>query len=136
MTTFALDSNIISYILQKQESVKNRLKAEMMAGNEIVIPPIVYYEIRRGLLVKGATAKAALFDELLNNLDVDSIDVSTLDIAAVEYARLKNAGHPIADADLLIGAYCIKKGFVLVTNNTKHFTIIDGLRVINWVDIP
>jgi predicted nucleic acid-binding protein len=37
---------------------------------------------------------------------------------------------------LLIGAYCIKKGFTLVTNNVKHFSIIDGLHVINWVDVP
>jgi predicted nucleic acid-binding protein len=136
MTTFALDSNIVSYILQNQEGIKNRLKAEMLTGSEIVIPPIVYYEIRRGLLAKGATTKAALFDELLNSLYIDSIDLVTLDIAAAEYARLKNAGQPIADADLLIGAYCIKNGFTLVTNNVKHFSIINGLRVINWVDVP
>jgi predicted nucleic acid-binding protein len=49
MTTYALDSNIVSYILQKQEAVSNRLYNKMEAGNEIVIPPIVYYEIRRVL---------------------------------------------------------------------------------------
>jgi predicted nucleic acid-binding protein len=136
MTTFALDSSIVSYILQRQEGVQSRLEAELADGNEIIIPPIVYYEIRRGLLAKGAAVKAALFDELLKDLDVDSIDVSTLDIAAAEYARLKNAGKPIADADLLIGAYCIKEGFTLVTNNVKHFSIICGLNVTNWADIP
>jgi predicted nucleic acid-binding protein len=44
MTTFALDTNIVSYILQKREEVMDRLDVEIAQGNEVVIPPIVYYE--------------------------------------------------------------------------------------------
>jgi predicted nucleic acid-binding protein len=136
MTTFALDTNIVSYILQDRNDVTDRLDVETKKGNKVVIPPIVYYEIRRGLLAKRATTKAKLFDELLSDLDVDDIDVATLDIAAEEYARLKAAGQPIADADLLIGSYCIEKGYTLVTNNEKHFSIINGLATVNWTDAP
>jgi predicted nucleic acid-binding protein len=82
MTTFALDTNIVSYILQDRDDVTGRLDAETKKGNKIVIPPIVYYEIRRGLLAKGATAKTKLFDELLSALEVDGINIATLDIAA------------------------------------------------------
>ena len=133
MTTFALDTNIVSYILQNRDDVINRLSSETKNGNNVVIPPIVYYEIRRGILAANALAKAKLFDELIAELEIDSINISMLDIAASEYARLKKAGQPIADADLLIGAYCIEKGYTLVTNNEKHFSAIDGLVFVNWV---
>ncbi|MDR1068594.1 MAG: type II toxin-antitoxin system VapC family toxin [Clostridiales Family XIII bacterium] len=134
MITFALDTNIVSYILRGNETVLRRLEATIKAGNQIIIPPIVYYEIRRGLLAKNAATQIAQFDELLAEIEVAGIDISTLDIAASTYAALKNAGKPISDADLLIGAYCIKNNFTLVTNNIKHFEIIDGLDLVNWSD--
>jgi predicted nucleic acid-binding protein len=132
MTTFALDTNIVSYILQKREEVMDRLGEEIARGNEVVIPPIVYYEIRRGLIYSGATAKASLFKELLSDLEIESIDAATLDVAAAEYARLRKAGTPIEDADLLIGAYCVEKGYTLVMNNDKHLKLISGLSITNW----
>jgi len=133
VTTFALDTNIVSYILQKREEVIDRLDAEIAQGNEVVIPPIVYYEIRRGLIYSGATTKADLFNELLSDLEIESIDAATLDVAAAEYARLRKAGTPIEDADLLIGAYCVEKGYTLVTNNDKHLKLVSGLSITNWV---
>jgi predicted nucleic acid-binding protein len=133
VTTFALDANIVSYILQKREEVIDRLDAEIAQGNEVVIPPIVYYEIRRGLIYSGATTKADLFNELLSDLEIESIDAATLDVAAAEYARLRKAGTPIEDADLLIGAYCVEKGYTLVTNNDKHLKLVSGLSITNWV---
>ena len=136
MTTFALDTNIVSYVLQGRDDASSRLEAETKRGNQVVIPPIVYYEIRRGLLASGATRKARLFDELLSDIKVDNIDTATLDIAASEYARLKKTGQPISDADLLIGAYCVEKGYILVTNNEKHFSLISGLTIVNWIDAP
>ena len=132
--TYALDANIISYILQKQEKMLNRLKAEIALGNHIVIPPIVYYEIRRGLLSSNSIKKAALFETLFGKLDIDVIDRETLEMAAIEYARLRKAGHTVGDADLFIAEYCVKNDFTLVTNNTIHFKAIKGLRYVNWLE--
>jgi len=41
--------------------------------------------------------------------------------------------HLIEDADLLIAAQSLNRGYTLVTNNLKHFEGIDGLKLINWV---
>ena len=132
--TYALDANIISYILQKQEKMLNRLKAEIALGNHIVIPPIVYYEIRRGLLSSDSTKKAELFETLFGKLNIDPIDRETLEMSAIEYSRLRKAGLTVGDADLFIAEYCVKNDFTLVTNNIKHFKAIKGLRSINWLE--
>ena len=132
--TYALDANIISYILQKQDNIMNKLKTEIALGNHVVIPPIVYYEIRRGLLSSNSIKKAELFEALFGKLNIDSIDRETLEMAAIEYARLRKAGLTIGDADLFIAEYCVKNGFTLVTNNIKHFKAIKGLKYTNWLE--
>jgi hypothetical protein len=71
---------------------------------------------------------------LLSDTELDSINMATLDIAASEYARLKKAGQPITDADLLIGAYRMEKGYTLVTNNVKRLSVINGLNTVNRAD--
>lgn len=39
----------------------------------------------------------------------------------------------LLDTDMLIAASAMAGGFVLVTNNVRHFQRIDGLVVENWV---
>jgi tRNA(fMet)-specific endonuclease VapC len=56
----------------------------------------------------------------------------SLDLYAQEKARLRKAGTPIDDFDLLIGVTSITHGFVMVTNNTNHFSRIKGIKLEDW----
>ena len=47
--------------------------------------------------------------------------------------RLKISGLPIGELDLLIGAHALHAGLTLVTNNTREFERIEGLKLENWV---
>lgn len=47
--------------------------------------------------------------------------------------RLKVAGQPIAEMDLLIGVHALHTGLTVVTNNTREFERIEGLKLENWV---
>ena len=40
----------------------------------------------------------------------------------------------IEDYDLLIGCTAVANGMIMVTDNTKHFSRIDGIQLENWVD--
>jgi tRNA(fMet)-specific endonuclease VapC len=51
---------------------------------------------------------------------------------AKERARLESIGRPLDDFDLLIGATAIAHGMTLVTNNTKHFQRLKGIRLEDW----
>ena len=63
---YFLDTNIISYILNGNEKVKNRIE-EILLNNDIIsIPVFSYYEIKRGLLSVGASAKIERF----NNFEI------------------------------------------------------------------
>jgi tRNA(fMet)-specific endonuclease VapC len=45
----------------------------------------------------------------------------------------KRPGQPIGPLDIQIGAHALRLDIVLVTNNTKEFRRIKGLRVENWL---
>jgi len=133
MNCYALDTNIISYLLRGNRELQERIYREVNNGGEVIIPLIVYYEIKRGLVDSLATIKLAAFERLCNMLNMDEIDIKTLDIAANIYANKKRQGNLIEDADILIAASCIAHKYTLVTNNERHFVGINGLRVANWV---
>jgi len=130
---YALDSNVISYALRKDKAILDRIAEAARQGNDIIIPPIAYYEVRRWLNVTGATSKERYFNELCGNA-VASLDVAALKKAAQIYADLHRKGRPTSDADILIAAFCIVNQCVLVTNNERHFSDIDELKKTNWVE--
>ena len=60
------------------------------------------------------------------------MDKSVLEEAAKQYAYLRKNGITIDDDDILIGSFAIEKESVLVTNNTKHFKNLNGIKLVNW----
>lgn len=131
---YALDTNTLSYMLRRDMTVCNRYLMESDKGHECIIPPVAYYEIKRGLLAVNATAKEREFDNLCRDFEIGEMNSRAWLYAAQLYAVNKQAGRMIDDADLFIAAFCVEGGYTLVTNNTKHFERIDGLQLVNWVE--
>jgi len=129
---YALDSNIISYLMRNNETVRARYYSAISDGNRCVIPLMVYYEVRRGLLANDAYKRMRSFENLCTDLGVETMTVIDMDTAAKIYADRKRRGVLIDDADLLTAAQSVTRGYVLVTNNTRHFEGIDGLKIDDW----
>jgi len=49
------------------------------------------------------------------------------------FARGSKAGMPIGNLDTMIAAHALSSETVLVTNNERHFRIVDGLTIENWL---
>ena len=129
---YALDSNIVSFLLKKDSEVENYFKEVVDKGYEYIIPPMVYYEVKRWLVVKNATAQLSRFENLCRFTREITMDVFSWNKAVEIYAALAPKGQLIGDGDILIAAYCLVNGYTLVTNNTRHFEHIDGLNLVNW----
>ena len=132
MSGFALDTNIISFLLRGDRQLQEEVYREASDGSGVVIPPIAYYEIKRGLSASQTPVKLAAFERLCKMLGVDEMDVETLDKAASIYASLKKSGQLIEDSDILIAASCLAHDNTLITDNTRHFDRVDGLKQANW----
>ena len=62
MSVYALDTNIISFYLRGNAIVIANVEKAINDGNSIVIPPLVYYEVKRGLMLINATKKLEEFE--------------------------------------------------------------------------
>ena len=56
------------------------------------------------------------------------VQLAYADIRAV----LERQGEPIGEMDMMIAASALSGGYVLVTNNTRHFRRVPGLTIENW----
>lgn len=133
-TRFTLDTNILSYYIKGNDAISNRLKKELLKGNQLIMNPITYYEINRGLLAINSQKKLQKFKDLCRVFGVLELSLDVLDIAAEKYANLRKKGKLVEDADLFIAAVCIANDLLLITNNEKHFRRIEGLKIENWVN--
>jgi len=132
MKKFALDADIISFYLKGNLKLIDRINKEVKDGT-IVIPPIVYYEIKKWLLKNCAKVKLAAFESLLSKYGVDTITKETLDKSLAVYIDLKSKNITIDDCDIFIAGYCIHKDYILITNNTDHYKNIKALNIDNWI---
>ena len=129
---YALDTNIISYILNGNTTLDKKLADVISSGAEIIIPLMVYYEARRGLLANNSIKKLRIFEKLCSRLNINSLTKADMNTAADIYAQRKRTGKMIDDGDLIIAAQCVTNNYTLITNNEKHFKDIDGLNIENW----
>ena len=65
MSTYALDSNIISFYLKGNSIVIENIEKAIDGDHTIIITRIAYYEVKRGLLLINATKQLRKNDYIL-----------------------------------------------------------------------
>lgn len=125
-----LDSNTLIHYLKGREPVVTRL--QKASPRDIAIPSIVAYELEYGSARVSPSRRHDVVSRLLAELDQIPFDGP----AATESARirieLEKAGRMIGPMDLLIAGTARSRGAVLVTNNTREFSRVKGLRIEDW----
>jgi predicted nucleic acid-binding protein len=132
MSVYVLDTNIISFYLKGNEVVAKNLTRALANGNSVLVAPIAYYEIKRGLLAVGSQKRLKAFESFCKLFGVGLLDNNVLDVAADIYAEQKRIGRMMEDADILIAAFCKCWAYSLVTNNIKHFSSVSDLILFDW----
>ncbi|AOJ73603.1 twitching motility protein PilT [Burkholderia sp. MSMB2042] len=130
-----LDTNICSFIMRERPpEVLARLEACVEAQHRIMVSAITYAEMRFGSIGKKASPKhAKLVTAFVSRLDgVLPWDAAAVDETTRIRAALAERGTPIGPNDSSIAGHAIAVGAVLVTNNTREFSRVDGLRLEDW----
>lgn len=127
-----LDTNICIYLIKrKPERVLQRLRT--LDISTVGVSSITVAELQYGVAKSTRPEQNALaLAALLAPLDVLAFD----DDAAAAYgavrAELERAGTPSGGMDLLIAAHALALRRTVVTNNTREFGRVSGLRLENW----
>lgn len=134
--TYMLDTNICSFIMRERPaSVLDRLQSVAEGQHQIVISVITYYEMLLGTVGRDASPRhARLVEAFATRLST----ILPWEAAAAEKAtRIKQdlaaKGTPIGGNDVMIAGHALAADCVLVTNNTREFARVQGLRFEDWV---
>lgn len=116
-------------------TVLQKLQAVVGKQHRIVISAITYQEMQYGLLGKKASPKhAVLVQEFLKRVDeILPWDKAAVDATTNVKRDLMAKGTPIGNNDTAIAGHAIATGSVLVTNNTREFQRVKGLKLEDWV---
>lgn len=130
---YLLDTNICAYFMSRKYPAVTAKFREHEPG-ELGISSIVAAELAYG--VENSThieSNRRSLELFLAKMNIVAWDDAALWQFGFHKAKLKKAGTKIGELDLLIGCQALAMDAVLVTNNTREFARIDGLRLENWV---
>lgn len=131
MSNFMLDTNICIYVInQKPAGVLQRFRQE--APGSIALSSISAAELAYGVSKSGSARNEEALDLFLAPLDVLAFDEAAIWQYGKLRATLERRGGPIGPLDTLIAAHALSRGLTLVTNNTREFERVEGLRLENW----
>lgn len=129
---FMLDTDICIYIIKRKPEGVLKYFQRLQAG-ELSMSAITFAELMNGAKKSHRIEdNIAKLNELAELLEIKPFDKK----AAVAYGDIRSAlekkGMIIGSNDLLIAAHALSLGWILVTNNEKEFSRVDGLKIENW----
>lgn len=127
-----LDTNICSYIIKRRsELLLSRF--EQQDKSTICISAITCYELYAGC--ERSPNRERLFEKVnrfLEPFPILAFEDKDSRQAAMIRASLEAAGTPISACDILLAAHALNYNLTLVTNNTREFKRVKGLKIIDW----
>jgi len=133
MLKYMLDTNLVIYVIKRRPQSLRRVFNQHVG--QMCISTITFAELMHGV------EKSTVPDQNLRNVEdfISRLEVLPYDSdAAVHYgdirADLERKGTTIGVNDLHIAGHARSNGLVLVTNNTREFERVEGLRIIDWTE--
>lgn len=129
MIDHLLDSNTITFWLSRPKPHVVRMAG--LHRRSTAISAIVMHELYFGALA-GSKAEEMVRLYESSGLPVLPFDDRDARVAAEIRAVFKSAGTPIGPYDILIAGQALARDLTLVTNNTREFARVDGLKLADW----
>ncbi|MGH9338096.1 MAG: type II toxin-antitoxin system VapC family toxin [Acidobacteriota bacterium] len=126
-----LDTDTVSYALRGQGQVATHLLSHR--PSEIHLSSITLAELRYGAERRRSRKLWGLIDTFIAAVRVLPFDQAVADRFGSVATALADQGTPIGEFDTLIAAHALAVRMTLVTNNTKHFACVTGLKTENWI---
>lgn len=127
-TSFLVDTDWIIDHLNGREETRQKLKELRSSG--IAVSIISLAELYEGVYSSKDPAKSQkILDEFLTQFETTYVDEETCKIFGKQRGKLRRMGRTGIDFDLLIASTCLRWNLTLLTNNRKHFELVDGLKI-------
>ena len=127
-----LDTNICIHIINaRPAAVLERFRQYRMG--EIGVCSVVAAELAYGVIKSGSSRNRQALEMFLAPLIILPFEEAAIWAYGELRAELERQGTPIGSLDTMIAAHALSEKAPLVTNNTREFARVPGLRLENWV---
>lgn len=128
---YVFDTNIISWMLSYDQAIIARMNQQIKVDDRILGCPVVWYELRRGLLAKDAKRQMQRFEALYATFLWQDYTRDDWALAADLWSSRRAQGAPVNDADLLIAVFARNRNATLISDNVKDFAGLE-VSIENW----
>jgi len=123
-----VDTDWAIHWLHDNEQIQNRL--EELREDGLAISAVSVAELWEGVhYSRNQRESEHQLRDFLRRVSFLSVDEETCNLFGKERGRLRLEGKRIGDFDLMIGITARQHKLTLLTNNRRHFEIIEGLRI-------
>lgn len=130
---FMLDTDTCSYII-KQRPISVLEKFKHLDSKKICISIITYAELLYG--VERSNSKKnnhEVVENFTSRLVIIDWDLAAAKRYSVLRAHMESSGKIIGNMNLMIASHALSINAHVITNNTRHFSLVPGLKMANWV---
>jgi tRNA(fMet)-specific endonuclease VapC len=131
MLKYLLDTNTCIFTIKnKPVHVRERFN---LNTSRLCISSVTLMELIYGAEKSQAPERnLAVLEGFIARLDVLNYDAAAAAHSGQIRAELSRHGLPIGPFDLMIAGHARSQGLIVVTNNTREFARVDGLRIEDW----
>lgn len=128
---YLLDTDIIIYSLKGNAAVQENLRRHRNASLCVSVISLMelYYGAYKSQRVESNLAKVKTIEKTLKAIQAGE---EVVELFGMLKSKLEAKGQPADDFDLVIASTALAHNLILVTNNTRHFQKVEGLRLENW----
>ncbi len=132
---YLLDTNILTDLARHPFGLcSQRFKA---ISDELVFTSVIVAgEVQFGIDRFRAFRLLQQMEKVMETIEIRPLKVDAIKFYSATRADLELRGLPIGANDMWIAAHALAEDAVLVSNNIREFSRINGLKVENWMQSP
>ena len=128
--SYLIDTDWIIHYLNGQREIVKRLVSLRKEG--LAISVISLAELYEGVYYStNPEGDKKALDDFLTGVSILGLEDEICKIFGKERGKLRKLKIVIGDFDLLIAATCLCYNLTLLTNNIRHFKMVEGLNIVS-----
>lgn len=132
---YMLDTNVLMHFVNDERRYVKILKhIDRIGKQHIFVSSITIHEVHTKLIkAKVSQKNVAALASVLAQFNVRNFNTAAAIASARVRAVLEAEGDPIGACDMLLAGHAKHEKAVLVANNTRHFKLVHGLKIEDWI---
>jgi len=128
--SFLIDTDWIIHYLNGNRNIVAKLRSLEKDG--LTISVISLAELYEGIYYStNPDENKRALDDFLSGVSIIGVEDEICRLFGKERGRLRQVKKMIGDFDLLIASTCLHHNLTLLTNNRKHYKMVEGLKILS-----